>query len=382
MESVLYTSAAFGLALGTSILPFGRKQSAEKWMVGGLLIIGTLAVASIARQHQLSASDEGGLLEAFEIGPGFAFGPLLFLFCRRGRGRDLPGWLIATHFLPALMVSVQILLLRRYVLPIELMVGHQMVYTILSFGLVTSSLGSSPTSRWPLRLCWLAATIHLAQVIRMTFASVEPLRNMVPITIVGALAAAAFLILREHLTANLALLSKPHHRSALVDEAADRLTSRLADVMAESKPWLDPDLNLHRLALAVGASPHHLSELLNGRMTTTFHELVATSRLAESKRLLIDPANDVFTIEAIARRSGFSSRSAFYATFRREFGVTPTQYRKQARQAPDPSCRRPVPSQTRPVADPSRFQMDLAVMAVATRRRCATPPPGDPGYDP
>ena len=59
MESVLYTGAAFGLALGTSIFPFGRKQSAEKWLVCGLLIIGALAVASIARQHQLSAADEG-----------------------------------------------------------------------------------------------------------------------------------------------------------------------------------------------------------------------------------------------------------------------------------------------------------------------------------
>ena len=133
------------------------------------------------------------------------------------------------------------------------------------------------------------------------------------------------------MSTNLTPAPQPHSRSALPNETAARLAARLAVVMTEARPWLDPDLNLNRLASAVETSPHHLSELLNGRMATTFHELVTKSRLAESKRRLVDPANDVFTIEAIAEASGFSSRSGFYAAFRREYGVTPTQFRKQAR---------------------------------------------------
>jgi len=154
----------------------------------------------------------------------------------------------------------------------------------------------------------------------------------VPITIVGGFCVLAFLSLRRLLDSSLGVsLHARYVRSSLGDADASELESRLGAVMANERPWLDCNLSLDQLAAAAGASPHHLSELLNAKMGTSFNELVARHRLEEARQRLADPANDRYTIEAIAESSGFASRSSFYAAFRRAFGTTPTRYRAEAR---------------------------------------------------
>jgi len=120
---------------------------------------------------------------------------------------------------------------------------------------------------------------------------------------------------------------RKYERSALAPERVDAVLARLTQVMAEEKPYLESSLTLGDLAAAVKVSPHHLSQVLNDAVGTSFHHYLAQHRIDEAKRLLAGPDRDRLRIEDIAERVGYSSKSSFNTAFRRLVGVTPSQYR-------------------------------------------------------
>jgi AraC-like DNA-binding protein len=62
---------------------------------------------------------------------------------------------------------------------------------------------------------------------------------------------------------------------------------------------------------------------------TSFNELVGRLRVEEAQRLLLDPSNAGVAVEPLGMEAGFRSRSAFYAAFRGQTGLSPAEFRKQ-----------------------------------------------------
>jgi len=113
---------------------------------------------------------------------------------------------------------------------------------------------------------------------------------------------------------------------------ATPIIDRLQHCMQADALFRQPDLKLAGLAKAVGTTPHHLSQILNDNLGTRFSTFVNGYRVAEAERLLCERPD--LTIEAIGYEAGFSSKSAFYAAFKKHHGVPPAQYQRQV-QAPD-----------------------------------------------
>jgi AraC-like DNA-binding protein len=72
-----------------------------------------------------------------------------------------------------------------------------------------------------------------------------------------------------------------------------------------------------------------LDELLVQRKGISFVEWLNSFRIEYAKNLLL--SNDQYTIDALSTMSGFSSRSAFYAAFKKITQITPTEYIKQSK---------------------------------------------------
>ena len=108
------------------------------------------------------------------------------------------------------------------------------------------------------------------------------------------------------------------------------VAARLTDLLERERPYLRPDLTLDELAAELEVPRTHLSQVINERFGQSFPDLLGGYRMRESERLLGDGSVAHLTIEAIARRSGFNSRSTFYEAFRRQHGVTPSEYRRQS----------------------------------------------------
>ncbi len=118
-----------------------------------------------------------------------------------------------------------------------------------------------------------------------------------------------------------------YEKSALSDEQIDRIAAKVEQAMETSKVYLNPNLSLRDLAAQISTHPNYVSQTLNSRLGATFFDFVngwrirdAMPRLAQSDEQVTNIAYDV----------GFNSRSSFYNAFKKEAGVTPTQYRKRA----------------------------------------------------
>lgn len=118
-----------------------------------------------------------------------------------------------------------------------------------------------------------------------------------------------------------------YQRSGLTAERAADHRRQLESIMAIEKPYLETDLTLAQLAMRVGVSAHHLSQLFNEQMGLTFFDYVNARRVEDVKRCLADPAYDGQAVLSIALASGFNSKTAFNAAFRKHTGQTPSAFR-------------------------------------------------------
>lgn len=110
---------------------------------------------------------------------------------------------------------------------------------------------------------------------------------------------------------------------------AARLRILKADVAAN---LTSGDLTLDALAARHGISPQYVRALFHAE-GTTFTDFVRNERLKHAYRRLTDPRFAAWSISAIALESGFNDLSYFNRTFRRRYGMTPSQVRAVLRPA-------------------------------------------------
>lgn len=106
--------------------------------------------------------------------------------------------------------------------------------------------------------------------------------------------------------------------------------NRLNQFMLSRKPFLDPELNLVKLASLFGTSPHRLSYIINSAYNINFSIFINNYRIDEAKTLLLNPKLQHYSVLGIAFESGFNSKTTFNNTFKKITGITPSEFRKQS----------------------------------------------------
>ncbi|MCK8520149.1 AraC family transcriptional regulator [Aquimarina sp. D1M17] len=114
-------------------------------------------------------------------------------------------------------------------------------------------------------------------------------------------------------------------------EAFEELEKLLVHCMQHEKPYLDEELTLNKLASAIGTTDKKLSMLLNQHIENSFYNFVNLYRIQEFKTLAASPLYDDYTIEGIAYECGFKSKASFYRLFKKETGLSPSEYIKNHR---------------------------------------------------
>jgi AraC-like DNA-binding protein len=112
----------------------------------------------------------------------------------------------------------------------------------------------------------------------------------------------------------------------IVDLDAAVLFERITNEVKSGKLYKDPDLTMPRLSEMLGIHTHKLSFIINSQSGATFTEFINALRIEESKALLLQGK---MKVAALAYECGFNSLSSFYAIFKKQMGVSPSEYRKQ-----------------------------------------------------
>ncbi|MCK8656874.1 helix-turn-helix domain-containing protein [Pseudomonas umsongensis] len=102
----------------------------------------------------------------------------------------------------------------------------------------------------------------------------------------------------------------------------------LQQYFQRQQPYLDPELDLQRVAQECGYSRNQISYLLNQVLGQSFYRYVNQARLQHLLNAL-DSATLPVRTDELAFAAGFNSLSAFYSWFRQHTGLSPKAYVKQ-----------------------------------------------------
>jgi AraC-like DNA-binding protein len=118
-----------------------------------------------------------------------------------------------------------------------------------------------------------------------------------------------------------------HHAAASAEKSAD--LERILTYIETEKPYINLEFSLHDLSLAVNIPRIRVSNCFNKELNTSFPAYRNKLRVAHAISLLRRGAHLTTSIEGIAERSGFKSKSIFYSAFKEEYDMTPTEWMKK-----------------------------------------------------
>jgi AraC-like DNA-binding protein len=121
---------------------------------------------------------------------------------------------------------------------------------------------------------------------------------------------------------------KKYKKSKLNDALSEEYLQRLLCYMEQEKPYLQNNLTLQKLAMALGITHHHLSQIINEKQNQNFFDFINQYRVKEAQRILQNPQGQLLTILAISEEVGFNSKTAFNTAFRKTTNMTPSEFRK------------------------------------------------------
>ena len=98
--------------------------------------------------------------------------------------------------------------------------------------------------------------------------------------------------------------------------------------------YLDPDISIKHVAVAMGVSTESLSFLLNQKLKITFRDYLNQHRIAAVKKQIDARTNKTDlssqSILDMALAAGFNSQASFYRAFKKFVGQTPLQYSQRS----------------------------------------------------
>lgn len=123
-----------------------------------------------------------------------------------------------------------------------------------------------------------------------------------------------------------------YSRSNLSDEQRSKLVFHIQEILDDTNTICQQDFTLGKLAKLVDSNTTYVSQVINEKYGMAFSNVLAGCRIKEACRRISDENErySQITIEAIATSVGFKSRTAFINAFKREIGLTPSEYLRAA----------------------------------------------------
>lgn len=119
---------------------------------------------------------------------------------------------------------------------------------------------------------------------------------------------------------------KYSHSKLSTEAKIDILKNLNLYMKGEDKPFLKEKIAKAEVAKILKVSTQQISQVINEKTNLNFNDYVNAHRIEEAKSMLLSNTFSKLTIDAIAQKSGFRSKSAFYVAFKKHNGNTPKEF--------------------------------------------------------
>lgn len=121
---------------------------------------------------------------------------------------------------------------------------------------------------------------------------------------------------------------KDQSKSSYEDyEADEEYVGRIIKFMDSEKPYLKSNITLDALSESIDIPARELTAIFNGHFKMNFYEFINNYRIKEAKEILKTDIEQ--TISDVFLAVGFNSKSVFNTFFKKNTGMTPSEFRKQ-----------------------------------------------------
>lgn len=108
-----------------------------------------------------------------------------------------------------------------------------------------------------------------------------------------------------------------------MEKAEEEFVQKVQQII--EKQLTNPQFSIQDLSRQIGMSHSQLHRKLRAITGLPASKLIKSIKISKAKTLLLNPE---LTITAVAYDSGFNDPDYFHRVFKKEVGLTPTQYRE------------------------------------------------------
>ena len=106
------------------------------------------------------------------------------------------------------------------------------------------------------------------------------------------------------------------------------LTKRIYELLVLEKIYQQQGLTVGDFAKKLGVQARIVTQILDKLYGHTFKELTNMYRVEYAKERIEEGYLDLYTLDALGKEAGFSSRTTFFNVFKKEIGICPSEYWK------------------------------------------------------
>jgi AraC-like DNA-binding protein len=117
-------------------------------------------------------------------------------------------------------------------------------------------------------------------------------------------------------------------KSSLTEAGKQEILDSIVLEMDKKRYFTNNLASLSELAKKTGATPHHVSQVINEKLGKNFFELLAWYRIEEAKKIISSDRAARLTVEEISEMVGYNSKTSFNSAFKRLTGDTPSEFRR------------------------------------------------------
>lgn len=288
------------------------------------------------------------------------YGPVIYLYCRQLTGRRTGGLTLSIHVLPFILLQLMLGFyyhlgtaeLRLTVLKTA-MARQQPVYVFVTILAVLTLFfiylffanrilkrhrNSLEQHYSTLDIAWIHQLLVsllvvfmlslMASVLQFTGLKLASEVSLILVLLAMLVFMTRFLFhaLKQPLLQE--KVSGPGYVQAMDKKEMEAVKTQLIDAVEQSKLFLNPELTIEDLASQLNIPTRQLSQVINATYDQNFYEFVNTYRIGHARKILEENKEAKLTVLEVMYASGFNSKSSFNTQFKRQVGMTPTEYRK------------------------------------------------------